>query len=534
MTLLQALIGFFAFAFVLGLIILVHEGGHFFFAKRSGILCHEFSLGMGPVIWQKKKNETVYSIRAIPIGGFVSMAGEEVESDLLKGKKEIRIEVKNEKIVRIILDTDIKKYENLPLVSIVDYDLYGTKEARENELFIRFKDDNGSEDQLIVDRKAMVVFNRKQEFQIAPYDRNFMNKPLGARFASVIAGPVMNFILAILLFLIIGAIEGYPNFNATVIDDVYENTPVYEYIQPKDRIISLNGSENLQNWGDITTALSTLPIVYQPTIKVEVERSGVRESFDITPQIYLYSIGILSDYKAPDKVIVGNMVLNGFADKAGMKIGDEIKKITDANGTTITVTTWQEVMTYFNSHLTGSGAKIEVLRDSQTKEIDISETWNQGVLEAQGYKPVEAKIGITPEFKFNLGKTVTGAFTRTGDACMLIFNSLKLLFTNRQVGVDDLSGPIGIFQLTSQMALGGILSLLEWTAILSVNVGFLNILPLPALDGGRLAFLGYEAVTKKKPNAKVENTIHTIGFVLLMILFVFVAWNDILRLIGLK
>jgi regulator of sigma E protease len=252
---------------------------------------------MGPVIWQKKKNETVYSIRAIPIGGFVSMAGEEVESDLLKGKKEIRIEVKNEKIVRIILDTDIKKYENLPLVSIVDYDLYGTKEAKENELYIRFKDDNGSEDQLIVDRKAMVVFNRKQEFQIAPYDRNFMNKPLGARFASVIAGPVMNFVLAILIFFIVGAIEGYPNYNATVIDDIYENTTVYEALEPKDRIIAINNSENLQKWEDITAALSTLPNVYQPTIRVDVERAGERKSYDITPQIYLYSIGVLSDHR---------------------------------------------------------------------------------------------------------------------------------------------------------------------------------------------------------------------------------------------
>ena len=86
------LIGAIAFIFILGLIILVHEAGHFFFAKRAGILCHEFSLGMGPVIWQTKKGETNYSIRAIPIGGFVSMAGEELEADHLKGKTEVRID----------------------------------------------------------------------------------------------------------------------------------------------------------------------------------------------------------------------------------------------------------------------------------------------------------------------------------------------------------------------------------------------------------------------------------------------------------
>lgn len=101
---------------------------------------------------------------------------------------------------------------------------------------------------------------------------------------------------------------------------------------------------------------------------------------------------------------------------------------------------------------------------------------------------------------------------------------------NSRIGVDDLSGPVGIFTILKSAVQQG--SLFTWMAVLSVNLGFVNLLPLPALDGGRLAFLVYEAITKKKPNAKVENIIHTVGFVLLMGLMVFICFNDVLRCIG--
>ena len=126
---------------------------------------------------------------------------------------------------------------------------------------------------------------------------------------------------------------------------------------------------------------------------------------------------------------------------------------------------------------------------------------------------------------------------------ILVFKTLGLLFTDKSVGISDLSGPIGILDATVSMIdirdangklmIGEIIiSLLNWIAMLSVNIGLLNILPLPALDGGRIAFIIYEAITRKKPNAKVENIIHSIGFILLMALFVFVAFNDVLRLFG--
>ena len=103
-----------------------------------------------------------------------------------------------------------------------------------------------------------------------------------------------------------------------------------------------------------------------------------------------------------------------------------------------------------------------------------------------------------------------------------------------EVGIKDLSGPVGIYQLTSEAAKGGFASLLNFIGFLSVNVGFMNLLPIPALDGGRLVFVAYEAITKKKPNQKVETVLITVTMLLLFGLIIFVSFNDILRLLGVK
>ena len=116
------IIGILAFVIVLSIIIIIHEGGHFFFAKKAGILCYEFSLGMGPVIYQKRKGETQYSIRAIPLGGYVSMAGEEVEADLLKGIDTVKLELTDNVVTKIITNVKSDKYKDLEEYKLVSYD----------------------------------------------------------------------------------------------------------------------------------------------------------------------------------------------------------------------------------------------------------------------------------------------------------------------------------------------------------------------------------------------------------------------------
>ncbi|MDE7161147.1 MAG: site-2 protease family protein, partial [Anaeroplasmataceae bacterium] len=164
------------------------------------------------------------------------------------------------------------------------------------------------------------------------------------------------------------------------------------------------------------------------------------------------------------------------------------------------------------------------------------QTYGNEVLENQRIDKIEVKLGISPIMKFDFFQCIGNAFVSFWDDFTLIFRTLKLLIFPssggiRQVGVDDLSSFVGIFDLVKTFVGSGFLSLLGLMAMLSVNIGVMNLLPIPALDGGRIVFLGYELVTRKKPSKKVENIINNVFFILLMILFVYVTYNDILRMI---
>ena len=125
----NVIIAILAFIFVLGLIIIIHEGGHFIFARRANILCREFAFGMGPILFKKKKGETLYSIRAFPIGGFCAIAGEEVENDPLKDVEKVRLEVVDGVVKKIYIATDKKTFKDIPEYNLLGYDLFDANET---------------------------------------------------------------------------------------------------------------------------------------------------------------------------------------------------------------------------------------------------------------------------------------------------------------------------------------------------------------------------------------------------------------------
>ena len=186
----MVILGILAFVLILGVIVLIHEGGHFLFARRAGILCHEFSIGMGPLIWQKKVGETSYSIRLIPIGGYVSMAGEEVESNPLNGFKYVKLsldefgKVTEMYAVKDLVNKFPQDLNKEDFKKIVASNLVGTKDELPNELFISVEEDNEVKT-YFVNMDAMVRFNKKEAFQIAPYNRLFVNKTLQLSFISI-------------------------------------------------------------------------------------------------------------------------------------------------------------------------------------------------------------------------------------------------------------------------------------------------------------------------------------------------------------
>lgn len=541
-----------AFILIIGVIILVHEGGHFYFAKKAGILCHEFSIGMGPVIYKKQFGETTFCIRALPIGGFVSMAGEEVTSELVKVGDQIGINLENDLISEIILD---KNKDAQIRGEIVDVDLYG----QNNEtLFITLFD--GIQNQYYaVKRNAFYVFEKEKRMQITPYDRSFESKTLLQRFLTIVAGPVMNLILAIVIYLIVSFATGVPNYGSTTIGEITKGLSSEGVLEVGDEITHVNGNI-VTSWTEFSETLDKEYEKNITTISITVNRDGKLITKNIEAITYIASIGISNIQASTEALEVEGLRLGNIAirykneDKKGtyplmpgdiltqMRI-DRINDGTVTQGEVINLTSdsWKTVIEEFKntnlcnvyfSYYSQSKKDIVTIEDC-IKENVIIESYTNEVLNNQRIEKIQQKIGVAPAMHFDFFGAIGQALKNFWNDFTLIFRTLKLLIAPsdvRQVGVSDLSSFVGIFSLVEQYIGAGLLALLSFTALLSVNIGVMNLLPIPALDGGRLMFLLYELITRRKPSKKVENTINNVFFILILILFVFITYNDILRL----
>ena len=349
MTLLSILV----FIFILGVIVLVHEFGHFIWAKKFGVHIYEFSIGMGPAIFTHEgKDKIKYRIRALPIGGFVQMAGE-------------------------VYDDDDK----------------------------------------------------------IPKEKLMCNKPWHQRIIIIIAGVVNNFILAIVLLFVFALIWGSPS-NKPIIAGVEKNYPMAKAgVKKNDLIVAIN-NKSVKTWdkAQILLVLKSKDNTYKIKVK---HQDGCYETFNVKPK------------KVYDKELKTDRYVFGFNVK-------------------------QKVSRGF----------ISSIKYAFTKLLSIIET---------------------------------------------MWLTISSLFTGK-LSLNNLSGPVGVYQVVNSGLAAGISYLIYITAFLSINVGFINILPFPAFDGGRAFFMLIEKIRRKPINSKIENTIHTIGFILLLVLMLFITWQDILRL----
>ena len=352
----NTIINLLLFIFILGLLVFIHELGHFLAAKKSNVHIHEFSIGMGPLIksFVGKKDGIQYSIRALPIGGYVQMAGEIYEDD------------------------DTKKI---------------------------------------------------------PKERFMCNRPWYQRLIVLAAGVFNNFMLAIVILFVIALIWGAQSLKP-VIYDVTEGKPVAEAgIVAGDKIISINGSK-VSTW------------------------DKAQLLFLFKNKSNTYSIGI--EHKDGSKDIY--------------KIEPNIKK--DKKG-------------------------------NETKEFGFM------------IKPT-VKKGFIPSLKY--------AFSKFFSVIEQMWLTIVNLFTGR-ISINSLSGPVGIYTVVGESRSAGISSVLFLIAYLSINLGVVNILPIPALDGGHILFLVIEMITGKKMNEKVESIITIIFFALLLLLMLYITVHDIFRII---
>ena len=338
------------FILILGVIIFIHELGHFIFAKKAQIHVYEFALGMGPKIFgfRRKNDETKYTLRIFPIGGFCSIAGEDVEED-----------------------------PNIPK------------------------------------------------------ERTLQSKTLFQRFLVMIAGVMFNFVFAILILFIMALIFGFIS-TKPIVGEVIKDYPAFSSgLKKGDLILSVNGKK-VTTWDD---ALIQMTVTNGVKTTFEVKRDNVIKKIVITPE-----------------------------------------KITD-NGTT----------TY-----------IYGIRALETKEK-----------------------GIIPALKYSLIKFIS--LIKTMGVV------LKSLFTGG-ISLSSLAGPVGIYSIVGDSAKAGFQNVIYLVALLSINIGFMNLLPIPALDGGKILFIIIEKIKGKPVNQRIENTFHLIGFMLLILLIIVVTFNDIIRL----
>lgn len=522
----MVLLNLIVFILVLGVIILVHEFGHFYFAKKAKILCHEFAIGMGPVLFQKRKGETAYSIRAIPIGGFVSMAGEAVSDALIKKEQVIGLKLNQQgQAIEINLVDSLVS----DVVGIVkSYDLYGNDF---DPLYIEL-DVKGEIKQYSVVRDALYRLSAKREMWITPAEKSFESKTLWQRFLVIFAGPFMNFILAFVLFLVVGFFVLKPNLDSSEISVVGSGTPANTSgLLPGDVITSIN-NQPINSWDDLSRIMKDNPSVH---LSLSYIRQGITYNEPlVTVAVVIQSAGITN--VSEDGTIYSTETVIGRATGrasagGGLKSGDLITHL-EQGTTKVAVNHWDDIISFFKEHNSGKVTATYINQDNEVK-THTYDLISERALGKLGYQPIVFQIGISPTANFDLGYTLAYPFKSIASNVKQVLNTLGLLFDQKEnLGVGDLSGPVGIFSLVSQTTSQGLLSILGFTAFLSINIGLLNLMPIPALDGGRLVFLGIEAITRKPLNRKIENTVNNLMFFLLIGLFIFVTYNDILRLLG--
>lgn len=534
-----------AFIFAIGIIILIHEAGHFYCAKKAGILCHEFSIGMGPVLWQKRKGETMISIRAIPIGGYVAMSDSTVEQILINEGETIGINLEDGSVKELVLDQNLDADFRGMVKHIELLGVHG--EGLEVTLEI-----DGEDKTYPILRDAFLVSSPKDRMQITPYDRSFDSKKISQRFITISAGVIMNFVLSIVLYLIISFVTGVPA-NTNIVGSVGEAYPSAKFLSSGDIIKEVNGKE-VTDWNSLGVIMEDVAKEGKTTITLKYIHDGVlKEENNCGVYLVLNSFGLSNmqideNASSYDKgAQVGNLGLKYGTgkdkatpsdDETVLKNGDYITAIRiHGNSEWTVINDWSDLISNLNAYTDVISIDYKFYSQDKKKEID-SQTpiysYSDALLSGQDIIKLKAYIGVSPEYHFDFWGCTKAGFKQFGESSLVIFSTLKELIAPsaniREVGLSDLSGVVGIFNLVSRTLSSGFLAYLSLIALLSVNIGIMNFLPIPALDGGRAVFLIYEAITHKKPNKKFETLLNNIVFILLLILFVFVTYNDILRL----
>ncbi|HUI30408.1 MAG TPA: RIP metalloprotease RseP [Candidatus Acidoferrales bacterium] len=426
------------FIITVGVLVLVHEFGHFIAAKSFGMKVDTFSIGFPPRAFGRKIGETDYCISWIPIGGYVKIAG-------------------------------------------------------------------------MVDESFDTEFLDKP-----PQPNEFRSKPIYQRIIVVSAGVIMNFLLTFLIFYGISLVNGRSYIASTTIGIVDTSSVAAKLgFQPGDKLIAIN-NKAMNSWQDIQADLY-IDNVGSP-LAVTLNRGGQVRTI-IVPKGSAKAddqIGIYPDHmNAEIDVVDPNMP----AYKAGLRPGDIILSI---DGNEIAANT--QVSNYIKKDK-GKFAHLVIRRGNEDKQFQVMPNSDSLI----GIQVGGHYTGPVTKYSYNMVSAVPVGFMQTVDATGLLVKSIWLMITGKVSFTKSIGGPIKIAQLATQSAEMGIGAFLGFMALLSISLAVLNILPVPALDGGHLAFLVYESIFKKEVPAKIKLFAQQVGFALLLLFMAFVIYNDIVH-----
>lgn len=400
----------------------VHEFGHFYFAKKAGILVREFAIGMGPKIFAHTgKDGTLYTIRILPLGGYVRMAGWGEDKTEIKTGTPASLSL-NEAGVVTRINLSGKQLDNLSLpMNVTSFDF---EEKLEITGLVLEESKTYK-----VDHDATIVEEDGTEVRIAPLDVQYQNATVWGRLITNFAGPMNNFILGILVFIFLMFMQGGvadSSSNAVSITD--GGALQAAGLVTGDKILSVNGDAT-----DSYTEVATI-------ISKAAEDATTAPSFDLV-----------------------------------------------------------------------------VEHDGATKNVTVTAEKVDGTY----------RIGISPILKTGFVDKIVGGFQEAGATALLIVTALKNLIAN--FDVKQLGGPVAIYKVSAQAAEFGLASVLGLMAMLSINLGIFNLIPIPALDGGKIVMNILEAIRRKPLKPETESYITLAGVAVMVVLMIVVTWNDIIR-----
>ena len=416
------MLGILTFILVFGIIVVVHEFGHFYFAKKSGILVREFAIGMGPKIFAHiGKDGTAYTIRILPLGGYVRMAGWGDDTTEIKTGTPVSLTLTDDgKVKRINLSGKKMDQTALPM-QVTQFDF-------EDKLFIK-----GlvleEEKTFAVDHDATVVEADGTEVRIAPLDVQYQNATIWGKLITNFAGPMNNFILGVVVFWILIFMQGGVRDVDTNQFHVMPQGALAKVGVPETAQITKIGSHEVSNWESLIQAVeSETKDKTAPTLDVTISEKGSDKQVTVTPEE------------------------------------------------------------------------------------------NQG----------RYLLGVQPGIKSDFLSMFVGGFTTAADSALRILSALKNLIF--QPDLNKLGGPVAIFKASSDAAKNGIENVLYFLAMISINIGIFNLIPIPALDGGKIVLNILEAIRRKPLKQEIETYVTLAGVVIMVVLMIAVTWNDIMRL----